>query len=190
MKSQQQMNEMSKHENPKHCNMILLSLGREGEWVWSRIMNPAPPKVNIKLEASPVRRKREHFRYLWVAQSHFFYTYFTFHNVLSVDSVLHKCNGSLMPMLVSRWSHWRWFYNHIVNDSSCDLKVNWTILKVEIFLDQGENLQESKRAKRMLAFPSMMAGVPRWAICISDQGLTIQKKQVLKYTPSFFKESK
>jgi hypothetical protein len=53
MNSQQQINEMIKQENPKHCNMILLSFGMDGECVWSKIIKPAPPRVNMKLEARP-----------------------------------------------------------------------------------------------------------------------------------------
>lgn len=51
------MNEMIKQENPKHCNMIRLSFGIEGECVWSRIMKPAPPRVNMKLEARPEKKR-------------------------------------------------------------------------------------------------------------------------------------
>ena len=47
----------------------------------------------------------------------------TLHDVLSVDSVLHKCLGSRMTMLVSGGSHRRWLDNHVVDDASSDQEV-------------------------------------------------------------------
>ena len=42
--------EREKIELTTNCNMSLLNFGVSGLWVWSRIIIPAPPRVNMKLD--------------------------------------------------------------------------------------------------------------------------------------------
>lgn len=53
MKIQQQKKEMRRQAKPISCNIMRFNLGIDDEWVWSKIMKPAPPNVNMKLEARP-----------------------------------------------------------------------------------------------------------------------------------------
>ena len=53
MNIQQQKKEMRRQANPISCSIIRFNFGMDEECVWSKIMNPAPPNVNMKLEARP-----------------------------------------------------------------------------------------------------------------------------------------
>ena len=53
MNTQQQPKLMTIAANPTNWRRILLSLGVLGLWVWSRIIIPAPPRLNMKLLARP-----------------------------------------------------------------------------------------------------------------------------------------
>ena len=53
MNTQQQPKLMTMQANPTNWSIILLSFGVVGLCVWSRIIMPAPPRLNMKLLASP-----------------------------------------------------------------------------------------------------------------------------------------
>ena len=53
MNTQQHPKLISMAANPTNCSIILLSLGVLGLCVWSRMIIPAPPRLNMKLLASP-----------------------------------------------------------------------------------------------------------------------------------------
>ena len=54
MNIQQQKKEIKRQAKPISCSIIRFNFGIDGECVWSKIINPAPPSVNMKLEARPV----------------------------------------------------------------------------------------------------------------------------------------
>jgi len=46
-------NEISIEANPTQNISTLFNFGITGEFVWSKITNPRPPRVNKKLDAKP-----------------------------------------------------------------------------------------------------------------------------------------
>lgn len=53
MKIRQQRNAIKIEANPAPINMMRFNFGISGLWVWSKITNPRPPNVNMKLAANP-----------------------------------------------------------------------------------------------------------------------------------------
>lgn len=117
--------------NPMKSSRKRLSLGMLGALERSRIIKPRPPIVNRKLDASPSIM-------YWPFTLENTSIGFSFKSLdcVLIPKILHapvgqEGNRSLVSMLISHWTHTRWLYDDVVDDTCA---VNGGKKKVEFII--------------------------------------------------------